>query len=154
MSFSVSTRSRYGVRLMIALAVSAGKGSVLLRDISRKEGISEKYLGQIVIPLKAAGLLNAQRGSRGGYSLARDPAGISVQEVVEAMEGPVAPSPCTETEGQRGAASPCDRASACAAAVVWRSLGGAIEASLSSFTLADLAALARRSPPAAASYAI
>ena len=153
MSFSLSTRSRYGVRLMAALALDWGRGSTLLRDISRREGISEKYLGQIVIPLKTAGLASAQRGSRGGYSLSRAPAEITVLEVVEAIEGPVAPAPCTAPEGS-GGEPPCDRATACAASAVWRKLQGDIEAALSSFTLADLAAQARQFMPAVSSYSI
>ena len=64
MSLQMSTRSRYGVRLMVALALNHGSGSSLLRDIARQEGISEKYLGQIVIPLKSAGLIAAHRGVR------------------------------------------------------------------------------------------
>jgi Rrf2 family cysteine metabolism transcriptional repressor len=154
MSFSLSTRSRYGVRLMAVLAADWGRGSTLLRDISRREGISEKYLGQIVIPLKTAGLVGAQRGSRGGYSLSRAPAEITVLQVVEAIEGPVAPAPCTGPEGSAGE-PPCDRATtACAASAVWRKLRGDIEAALSSFTLADLAARARQFMPAVSSYSI
>lgn len=96
MSLQMSTRSRYGVRLMVALALRYGDGISLLREISRQEGISEKYLGQIIIPLKAAGLVLSQRGAHGGYSLARPPGDITVRDVVEAIEGSIAPVPCVD----------------------------------------------------------
>jgi Rrf2 family protein len=154
MSLSLSTRGRYGVRFMAALAAEWGRGSTLLRDISRREAISEKYLGQIVIPLKASGLVSAQRGARGGYSLAHPPAEITVLEVVEAIEGPVAPVPCTEP-GCGGAEAACDRGSECAASEVWKRLREDIRASLASVTLAALAARARElAPPVVATYSI
>ena len=152
MSLSLSTRSRYGVRFMLVLALDWGGGSTLLRSISRREGISEKYLGQIAIPLKAAGLVSAQRGSRGGYVLSRPPAEITVLQVVEAIEGRLVPVPCTVGGGADGVPA-CGRMSECAASTVWKSLKGDIERSLASHTLAELAAEARRSVPVA-NYAI
>src|SRR5512137_2031028 len=98
MSLQMSTRSRYGVRLMVALAVNWGGGTSLLRDIARQEGISEKYLGQIIIPLKTAGMVTSHRGAHGGYSLGRPPRDITVKDVVEAIEGKIAPVPCVDPE--------------------------------------------------------
>ncbi|NQT28513.1 MAG: Rrf2 family transcriptional regulator [Candidatus Omnitrophica bacterium] len=83
----ISTRTRYGTRLMLSLALSYGKGPFLLRDIAKEEQISEKYLSQIVIPLKAKGLVNSFRGAHGGYTLAKAPSQISIKEIVEALEG-------------------------------------------------------------------
>ena len=83
----LSTRSRYGVRLMIALAAAGGDKSVFLKDIAASEDISEKYLSLIVIPLRAAGLIRSIRGARGGYVLAREPKDISLCDIVEAVEG-------------------------------------------------------------------
>ena len=137
MPMHMSTRGRYGVRLMVALALNYGNGITLLRDISRREGISEKYLGQIIIPLKSAGLILSQRGSRGGYALARPPEAITVKDVVEAIEGRIAAVLCVhEPEA-------CARASACVAMRVWQKLSEDIERSLSSFTLAGLARQSR-----------
>jgi Rrf2 family transcriptional regulator, cysteine metabolism repressor len=147
MSLSLSTRSRYGVRFMVALAQGWGRGSILLKDISRREGISEKYLSQIVIPLKAAGLLTAQRGARGGYALARPPAEVTVLQIVEAIEGPLVPVPCT-ADASADCEPPCERMGECAASTVWQQLKTDIEASLSARTLADLAREARRRVPA------
>ena len=73
----LSTRVRYGVRLLVELGLQDGEKPVLLRDISKSQEISEKYLGQIIIPLKAAGLVRTYRGARGGYRLGK-PAWISL----------------------------------------------------------------------------
>ena len=128
MSLQMSTRSRYGVRLMVALALRYGDGISLLRDVARQEGISEKYLGQIIIPLKAAGLVLSQRGAHGGYSLARPPEDITVRDVVEAIEGSIAPVPCVDpaagaSVGECGAASGRPRA--------WRPVSGRSSATTS-----------------------
>ncbi len=147
MSLSLSTRSRYGVRFMVALAGGWGRGTTLLKDISRREDISEKYLSQIVIPLKSAGLITAQRGAHGGYALARPPAEITVLQIVEAIEGPLVPVPCTAGAGS-DCEAPCGRVTECAATSVWQELKADIEASLSSHTLADLAREARHRAPA------
>ncbi|MCF7908088.1 MAG: Rrf2 family transcriptional regulator [Candidatus Omnitrophica bacterium] len=83
----ISARSRYGTRLMLALALACDKGPVFLKDIARKEDISEKYLSQIIIPLRTQGLVNSFRGAHGGYSLAKAPGEITVREIVEILEG-------------------------------------------------------------------
>lgn len=148
MPLSVSTRGRYGLRLMVELAMSWGRGVTLLKDVSRAEDISEKYLGQIIIPLRSAGLVISQRGSHGGYTLARSPREITVKDVVEAIEGKVCPAPCVEDPGE------CSRAAACVASLVWRKLGRDIEKSMASFTLADLARQAKELGAPAVNYSI
>lgn len=122
---------------MTALAMHYGKGIRLLRDLSRQEGISGKYLGQIVIPLRNAGLVVSQRGAHGGYALSRPPETITVKDVIEAIEGKITPVPCVAEEGE------CGRRKGCATTEVWRRLRDDMESSLSSFTLADLAQRAR-----------
>ena len=72
----LSTRGRYSTRLMLELGLRFGKGPVLLKDISERQEISLKYLGQLIIPLKIAGLIKSTRGSHGGYFLARSPEDI------------------------------------------------------------------------------
>ena len=145
---------------MVALALNHGNGSSLLREIARQEGISEKYLGQIVIPLKASGLLASHRGAHGGYSLARPPEDITVKDIVEAIEGAIAPVPCVDPAAGASAAecgddpTGCDRATTCVATRVRRRLRDDIVSSLSSFTLAELARQAREIGPAADDYVI
>jgi Rrf2 family protein len=83
----ISTRARYGTRLMVALGAHYGQRPVFLKEIAKAEEISEKYLSQIIMPLKAAGLVNSFRGAHGGYVLSRTPAQISLKDIVGALEG-------------------------------------------------------------------
>jgi len=145
---------------MVALARRYGSGSSLLRDISRQEEISEKYLGQIVIPLKSAGLVISHRGSRGGYALARPPGEITVRDVVEALEGAIAPVECVDPATGAGGrdcgenAPVCERVTQCVATRVWMRLRDDIVRSLSSFTLGDRSRLACEIGEPAANYVI
>ena len=83
----LSAKVRYGVRMMLSLARHYGKGNVYLKEIAKREEISEKYLSLIVIPLKGVGLVKAVRGVRGGYALARAPAEITLKDIVDVLEG-------------------------------------------------------------------
>ena len=144
---------------MVSLAQRYGSKSSLLRDISRQEEISEKYLGQIVIPLKSAGLVLSHRGSHGGYALSRPPAEITVKEVVEALEGTIAPVECVDPAAGDGRecrenAPVCARATHCVATRVWKKLRDDIVDSLSSFTLGDLARQANEIGEPAENYVI
>ncbi len=129
----LSTRSRYGVRLMLELALSSTKGPVYLRNIAREEEISEKYLSLIIIPLKAAGLVNATRGARGGYTLARQPAAITLKEIVDVLEGGTCLVDCVKNPGA------CPRSKICASRDLWSEVSGRISETLGSITLEDLA---------------
>ncbi|MCK4916975.1 MAG: Rrf2 family transcriptional regulator [Candidatus Omnitrophica bacterium] len=82
----VSARTRYGVRLIFCLALNYGKGPVFLKEIAGKEGISEKYLSQIIIPLRGVGLVNSIRGAHGGYMLGKDPVDIKVKDIVKVLD--------------------------------------------------------------------
>jgi Rrf2 family protein len=143
---------------MVALALAHGSGSSLLKDVARREGISEKYLGQIVIPLKTAGLVVAQRGFHGGYSLARPPEKITVRDVVEAIEGRIALAPCTGDAASDSdcveSPFPCERATTCVVTRVWKKLQEDIEESLASFTLGALVRQARELDESASNYVI
>ncbi len=155
MPLHMSTRGRYGVRLMVVLALNWGNGITLLRDVSRREEISVKYLGQIIIPLKNAGLVTSQRGSRGGYALGRPPEEITVRDVVEAIEGKIAVAPCVDEHEAGGPGrGECARVSTCVATRVWKKLGDDIGATLSAFTLASLARQARDLAAVDADYEI
>ena len=101
--------------------------------IATKEEVSKKYLDAILGDLREVGILEAVRGVRGGYSLARSPDEISAAEVVEALEGTIALVPCVEE------ASKCTRVSRCPARKVWRMASQAVRGVLSELTLAELA---------------
>ena len=85
----VSTRSRYGLKIMYELALRFGGQPVFLKDIARAHRISEKYLSKLVIPLRGVSLITSYRGAHGGYSLARDPRTITLREIVQALEGDI-----------------------------------------------------------------
>lgn len=132
----LSTRTRYGVRLMAVLAGRYGQGPQYLKDIARGENISEKYLSLIMIPLRGARLVSSTRGSRGGYSLARPPEDITLREIVQVFEGDCLVD-CVKTPGL------CDRAPFCASREFWGMLGDRIAQFLEGMTLKDLAMLNR-----------
>lgn len=128
----LSTKGRYAARLMLVLAHNYGKGPLILKDIARIEEISEKYLGQIVHPLKVAGLINSGRGAHGGYTLARPPSQIKLSEVVQAVEGPIIPVECVNNPAV------CNRVNICVARDVWQEMGIKIVETLDSVTLEDM----------------
>jgi Rrf2 family protein len=116
---------------MLALARIHGQGSVFLRDVAKSEEISEKYLSQIIIPLRTAGLVNSSRGAHGGYALARSPAEITLRQIVEPLEGD-----CLVDCVNNPAA--CARVLTCASRDVWTLLGGKISETLDGITLEQL----------------
>ena len=133
----LSTRTRYGVRMMLDLACRYGNGPIYLKDIAAREDISEKYLSQIIIPLKSRGLVHATRGAHGGYSLAKPPAEITLWEIMEPLEGGCSLVDCVEH------ASVCERVPTCATRDIWAMVGDRISESLHSVTLGDLARMSR-----------
>jgi Rrf2 family transcriptional regulator, cysteine metabolism repressor len=129
----LSTRVRYGVRLMVALAERYGQGPVFLKDIAVEQGISEKYLSLIVIPLRSAGLVFSARGSNGGYTLARDPKTITLKEVVGVLEGETCLVDCVRDS------SKCNRTPLCSSRDVWRRIGDKIAEAMNEVTIAQMA---------------
>jgi Rrf2 family protein len=133
----VSTKARYGLKLMMALANRHGQGPVFLKDIAREQELSEKYLSRIVIELRAAGLIDAFRGANGGYVLAGEPYAITVGDVVRTLED-MTPVDCVRDTAV------CGRVELCSANEVWRRLDEAISATLNQITLADMLAWSRQ----------
>jgi Rrf2 family transcriptional regulator, cysteine metabolism repressor len=128
----LSTKARYALRAMMQLALHEGAGPVQLREIARAQRLSPKYLEQLAIPLRHAGLLRTERGPTGGYELARPSTAITALDVVEAVEGPLALLDCI------GRAAACDRTESCAARDLWVQVQEAIDGVLSKATLAQL----------------
>lgn len=128
----LSTKSRYAVRLMINLAWNFKQGPSQLNEIARKEEISEKYLSQIVINLRGAGLIRSVRGAHGGYLLAKDPAHITLRDIVEVMEGGLDIVDCLTDEEN------CGRSGICLTRNVWEKVSQAIKETLSEINLYDL----------------
>ena len=128
----LSTKGRYGARLMLELALNYGNGRVLLKDIARRQEISEGYLEHLLPPLKAAGLVNSARGAHGGYMLAKAPSKITLREVVQVLEGSLSPVECVDTP------SVCQRVRSCVTRDIWKELGEKISHTLESVTLRDM----------------
>lgn len=127
----LTARSEYGLLALIDLGVRYGEGPVSAREVSERQGVPAKFLEQLLGALRKAGLVSAVRGARGGFALTRDPSEITVLEVVEALEGPLAPTSCD-------GGSLCGRGGACAAAGVWAKATEALRDVFLTTTLADL----------------
>ena len=130
-----SKRSEYGVRVMTGLALRYGGGPVSLAEIAREESLPQPYLEQIVAPLRRAGLVISHQGVRGGYELSRAPIDIRMSEVLEVLEGSLAPMLCAPLDGSTML---CARESVCGSKTLWRRMADAIAETLRTTTLADL----------------
>jgi Rrf2 family protein len=135
-----STKAEYGVRVMAHLAGRGGAEPVALGTIAEAEGLPLAYLEHLVARLRRADLVASRRGAHGGYSLTRPPDAISMAEVVEALEGDIAPIECI-SEGADGVLV-CSRESTdrtCPTKLLWTRVRGSIVATLREMTLSDLA---------------
>ncbi|QGG46711.1 RrF2 family transcriptional regulator [Heliorestis convoluta] len=130
----LSTKGQYGVRAMFELALQYGQGPVSLKLVAERQDISEHYLEQIIALLRKAGLVNSIRGAQGGYVLAREPAAISIGDIIRVLEGPVAPVECVNDESS----DRCIRAEQCVSKMVWAKVKNSIEQVIDSITLADM----------------
>lgn len=128
----LSTRTRYGTRLLFELAYNYGHGPVLLKDISKRQNISEKYLSKIVIQLKSAGLVKSERGAKGGYILAKSPEHVNIKEIVEILEGETLFFDCINREEK------CIFQKRCPTYDLWCELVDTVYNFLKSKTLEDL----------------
>lgn len=132
----LSTRTRYGLRILLQIALDTEGGrssSAKGKTIAEKQGISEAYLEQIMIPLKEKGFVRTVRGCHGGYVLNRSPERISVLELIELFEGPLRLVKC---EGEDG--GECPRRPLCPASRIWERLSASIREAASEMTLREL----------------
>ena len=130
----VSTKGRYALRVLIDMAEHHSENYLPLREIAQRQDISEKYLESIVKLMVKGGILSGLRGKGGGYRLGRPPEEITVNEVLRAAEGSLAPVSCLDED-----APSCDRAAECPTLTMWQGLDETIHEYLDSFTIADLA---------------
>lgn len=129
----VSTKGRYALRVMIDLAEHQSQGRIPLKEIAERQGVSEKYLENILSTLVRNDLLSGMRGKGGGYRLTREPADYTVGEILRLTEGSLAPVPCLEDSH-----GPCPRTGECATVGMWAKLGEIIDDYVDSVTIADL----------------
>jgi len=128
----MSTKGRYGLRLMVCLAARYGQGPIGVEVIADEQAISPKYIHVLMGSLKTAGLIRSHRGRDGGYELARKPDAITAFEVVSALEGRTLPADCVAEPGI------CSRVSICPTRQVWCQMANAIDAVLKGITLENL----------------
>ena len=128
----LSTRGRYGTRALLELALHQGEGPVLLKDIAQRQEIPLKYLEHLITPLIAGGMVRSTRGARGGVSLAKPPEEIKLSEVIQLLEGSIAPVECVNNPGI------CTRSELCVTRDIWSELKKAMNGILESTTLQDL----------------
>jgi len=129
----LSTRGRYGVRLMIELALHHGTGPILLKDIAERQGISEKYLWHLINPLKTTGLVNSMRGAHGGYVLGKAPEAITLKEILQVLEGSLCLVDCVDNP------SLCERSPSCVSRDVWGEASKNLRQTMEDTTLAAMA---------------
>lgn len=137
----MSTRGRYGMRLILDIAVNGKERPVALKDIAARQEISGKYLEQITSRLSKAGLVRGTRGVGGGYLLSMPPEEITAGDVLRALEGNLTLVECKEPGGVA-----CHRASECPTTGLWREMCGAMERVADSYTLTDLIKLNEMAP--------
>lgn len=130
----ISTKGRYALRLMLDIAEhSEGDTPVSIKDIAKRQGISDKYLEQIIAVLNKAGYVRSTRGPQGGYLLKRSPEEYTVGMILRLTEGSLAPVACVEED-----APPCERMSGCATVKVWKKINQAVNDVVDDITLEEL----------------
>ncbi len=136
----VSTRGDYASRALLSLALHGdGATPTSVREIAERTGLPQPYLEQILLALKGAGIVRSKRGVGGGYVLAREPAQILLSQIISAVDGPIVAGDFGEphTDGA------CDHEGQCVLLAIWASAGTHMRQYLDSFTLADIARMAR-----------
>ena len=128
----LSTRTRYGTRALLELALREGVGPVFLKDIARKQQISLAYLEHLITPLISGGIIRSTKGPKGGITLARKPEEIKLSEITLLLEGSVAPVECVDHPEM------CKRSDLCVTREIWSEMKTAMDGVLESTTLQDL----------------
>lgn len=127
----LSTKGKYGVKAMVDLAINYGKSPVSIKNISKRQHISEYYLEQLFSHLRKAKLIKSVRGAQGGYILNKEPKDITVSDVFDVLEGPIEISDCIEGEV-------CSNSSCCASRLLWEKLKESIDNVTKTMTLQDM----------------
>ena len=128
----LSTRTRYGTRALLDLALHQGEGQVLLKNIAQRQQVSLRYLEHLITPLIAAGMVRSARGPRGGVWLAKPPREIKLSDVIQLLEGSTAPVDCVDNP------ETCPRSDLCATHDIWGELKKVMNGVLEATTLQDL----------------
>ncbi len=130
----ISTKGRYAVRVMLDLALNGGGECIKVKEIAARQGLSEKYLEQIIAVLNRAGYVKSVRGAQGGYRLAKEPEDYTVGMVLRLTEGSLAPVACLEEDY-----GVCERCDTCETLQVWKDVYEAVNRVVDNVTIGDLA---------------
>lgn len=129
----ISTKGRYALRLMIDLAINDSGNPICIKDVAERQGISDKYLEQIISILNKAGYVKSVRGPQGGYVLKKKPEAYTVGMILRLTEGSLAPVACVEEDD-----TDCERQSGCVTYILWKKISDAINDVVDTVTLKDL----------------
>jgi Rrf2 family transcriptional regulator, cysteine metabolism repressor len=129
----LTTRSRYGIRALLELAINYNKGPMQVKAIAKREKISSKYLEQLIALLKTRELVQSVRGPKGGYKLAKPPAEINLRDVFMTLEGPVMSFNCPEHEKHSPTCGDC------LTKKLWIQMETCLNGVLTSISLKDMA---------------
>jgi Rrf2 family cysteine metabolism transcriptional repressor len=129
----ISTKGRYASRLMLDIAINSNGDPVSLKDIAKRQQISEKYLEQIISVLNKAGMVRSIRGAQGGYVLTREPKNYTIGQILEVTEGSMVPVECL-----RKGSEECEKRKACTTVKVWEKIDNAISGVIDNITLEDM----------------
>lgn len=139
----ISTKGRYAVRVMLDLALHGGGEYIKVKEIAARQGLSEKYLEQIIAVLNRAGYVKSIRGAQGGYRLAKEPKDYTVGMVLRLTEGSLAPVACLEEDY-----GVCERRDTCETLQVWKDVYEAVNKVVDNVTIGDLVRQHRQRPDA------
>lgn len=128
----ISTKGRYGLRIMTDIAINSVDSAVSIKDIAARQQLSDKYLEQIINLLSKSELVNSTRGAKGGYRLSRNAEEITVKDILLATEGSLAPVACAENNGS------CENYCDCLTSFIWTEIYEATIKVVEGITLADL----------------
>ena len=138
MGLTLSTKSRYGARAMLDLALNDHDRAVSLKDIAGRQGISEKYLENIMRTLVTSGFVRSERGKHGGFKLARPPERITLGGIIRQVEGSMSLVPCVDDPNL------CERSSVCVTIDIWKKASAALIEVFGSVTLKDMVLMHRK----------
>ena len=142
----ISTKGRYAIKLMLDLATNDNGEPIRLKDVARRQEISEKYLEQIINPLTKSGLVKSFRGAQGGYMLTNPPEATTVGEILRVLEGSLSPVDCVDHPN-------CANSDHCVSLSIWKKMKVALDEVVDNITLADMAAeYAEKNPDVAAKF--
>jgi Rrf2 family protein len=139
LSMRIATASRYAVRALFDIAYHGGGQPTQIKEICKRQKLSERYIEQIFNKLLKAGLVKSRRGPRGGYMLSRDPSEITVLDIIDAAQGPIVPVECLNEKTRN-----CEIFPVCVTHHVWKETQKRLVDYFDSVTIADLSAWARK----------